>query len=112
MAARGTTRHLSDHHEQAIVDKLGGTLTRGSGSSWREKLDGRMHRLHQKFAFAWDAKATEGKSISISREMWAKTVDQADRERPAIMLRFYDPGMRVALDLAVIGIEEPDLLAI
>jgi len=110
---KSSTRYLSDHHERAAAAFFGGRIPRGSGNQWRDKLDGRQHRLEQNVAFAWDAKCTEGKSIGVSREMWEKTVNQADGERPMILLRFYNPGMKVDWDLAVISWADlSELLAI
>lgn len=103
MAARGTTRRLSDVHEKDAVEAFGGRIPRGSGNQWRDQLDGRQHRLEQNMAFAWDCKATEGKSIGVTLKMWDKTVEQADGERPMLLLRFYGPGLRVEEDLAVIS---------
>lgn len=103
MAKKSTTRRLSEVHEADAVEVFGGRLTRGSGSTWKDKLDGRQHRLEQNVAFAWDAKATEGKSIGVTREMWAKTVEQAGGERPMLLLRFYGQNLRPETDLAVIG---------
>lgn len=97
------TRDLSDKHEADAVDFFGGRLTKGSGSTWRDKLDGRMHRLAQRVAFAWDCKATEGESIGVSRKMWAKTVEQAGGERPMLLLRFYGPRLTPGIDLAVLS---------
>lgn len=108
-----TTRDLSDKHEAQAAEFFGGRVPRGSGNQWRDKLDGRQHRLKQAFAFAWDAKATEGKSIGVTRAMWYKTEDQAGGERPMLLLRFYDPGLQPALDLAVISWDDlAELLAI
>lgn len=103
MARRSTTRQLSDHHEADAAKFFGGRIPKGSGNQWRDKLDGRQHRLDQRVAFAWDCKATEGKSIGVSREMWDKTREQAGGERPMLLLRFYGNGMRVDEDLAVIS---------
>lgn len=98
-----TTRDLSDKHEAEAAEFFGGRVPRGSGNQWRDQLDGRQHRLTQNVAFAWDCKATEGKSVGVTREMWAKTVEQAAGERPMLLLRFYGPGLKVDEDLAVIS---------
>jgi hypothetical protein len=98
-----TTRDLSDKHEAQAAEFFGGRVPRGSGNQWRDKLDGRQHRLKQAFAFAWDCKATEGKSIGVTRAMWDKTVEQAGGERPMLLLRWYGPGLSVDEDLAVIS---------
>ena len=53
-------------------------------------MDGRTDRRFESFAWAWDGKSTMGKSISVTREMLEKAVEQAGGERPMIALRFYD----------------------
>lgn len=114
-----TTRKMSDRHEEDLVAILGGRMTKGSGNQWHDQMDGRTSHRHNAFAFAWDGKSTFGKSVGVSREMWAKAKEQATAERPMIPLRFYDDErLHVGLDLVVISlndaaeiIEEANLLA-
>jgi hypothetical protein len=97
-----TTRRMSDAHEEFLADLLGGRMTKGSGNQWHDQSDGKMPR-DLPYSFAWDGKATFGKSIGVSREMWAKIRKQAHDRRPMIPLRFYDTEkLDVALDLVVV----------
>jgi hypothetical protein len=82
---------MADLHEKDIADALGGTRTRASGAVWFDKGDGRAgDHLDTEFAWAWDCKATAGKSIAVSRAMLAKLVTEAHGERPLLPLRFYN----------------------
>jgi hypothetical protein len=90
-------------HEKAIAEKLGMRQSRGSGNQWRDPIDARHNHLDSEYAFAVDGKSTLAKSISVTRAMWEKAVDQAGAERPMLALRFYDDVSlsRVGHDLAV-----------
>lgn len=77
-------------HEAWLADSFGGRQTKGSGSQWRDQMDGRLNRYETEFAWAWDGKSTLGESIAITRKMLKKAVEQAGAERPMIALRFYD----------------------
>lgn len=100
---RLTTRHMSDKHEEDLVALLGGRRTPGSGNQFNNAMDGRHRRHDEPYPFAWDGKSTLGKSVGVSREMWAKAVEQAGDERPMLALRWYD-GERLnpTLDLLVV----------
>jgi hypothetical protein len=52
-------------------------------------MDGRHNRYTSAFAFAWDGKSTRSNSISVSRKMIDKAVEQAGGERPMLALRWY-----------------------
>ena len=96
---------MSDKHEEFLCTLFGGRQTKGSGNQWRDPTDGRNNRMVQSYAFAWDGKSTLGKSVGVTREMWAKVVEQAGGERPMLPLRFYDnERLDVGLDLAVLNI--------
>jgi hypothetical protein len=103
MAKDPTTRDLSDAHEIWLAETFGGRRTRGSGNQFRDQLD-----VRQDDELAWplgiDGKATRGKSLSISLDMWAKLVEQAHQLTPAIALRWYEPDNRLVpkLDLMVV----------
>jgi hypothetical protein len=81
---------MGEKHEEWAAELLGGRKTRGSGSQWRDQMDGRHNHHETEFAFAWDCKSTMAKSITVTREMTAKAVEQAGAERPMIPIRFYD----------------------
>lgn len=84
-------RHaMGEKHEEWLAETFGGRKTRGSGSQWRDQMDGRQNRYEVEFAFAWDGKSTMAQSITIDRPMLRKAVQQAGSERPMIGVRFYD----------------------
>lgn len=98
---------MGDAHESYLVRVLRGRRTRASGAVWSDQMDGRHSRFDQSFAFAWDGKSTLGKSISVSRVMWNKAVDQAGGERPILPLRFYDnESLEVGIDLVVMDLND------
>lgn len=81
---------MSDAHEEHLVEVLGGRRTPGSGNQAANPMDVRGNRYEDEMAFAVDGKSTRAKSISVTREMLDKAVEQAHGERPAIALRYYD----------------------
>lgn len=87
-----TTKQLADLHETDVVELIGGRKTKSSGNQWNDPGDGRHDHRTEEFAFAWDCKAAMPgtKSVSITREMLGKIVEQAAAERPAIPIRFYE----------------------
>lgn len=94
---------MSQIHEADIAEAMGGGVNRGSGNQWRAQMDGRVSRMHRMFAFAWDCKATLLKSVAVSRKMWEKAVEQAQGERPAVPIRFYDDeSLKTYQDLIVL----------
>lgn len=76
-------------HEEDTAERFGGRMTRGSGSTWYDKGDGR-NQHDGPFALAWDCKSTRGQSISITRAMLDKLVEESHGERPVLPLRYYD----------------------
>lgn len=81
---------ISQDHEKDIARRLGGHASRGSGNQWANPMDGRHDARSGPFVFAWDCKATRGKSIGVSREMLEKADEQAHEGRAIIPLRWYD----------------------
>jgi hypothetical protein len=81
---------MSRHHEAAMVEALGGRTVVGSGNQAHDKMDGKHTSFSEHYAFAWDAKATMGQSVGVSRSMWGKAVEQAYDRRPMVGLGFYD----------------------
>lgn len=102
-----TTRDMSHRHETHLADVLDGRMTRGSGSTWHDKADGKHRHGTRTYAFAWDGKSTTGKSIGVSVAMWDKIVEDADGMIPMIPLRFYaDTRLsRVTLDLVALELD-------
>lgn len=103
---RTTTRALSDRHEAHLAEVLGARRTPGSGNGFANPMDVRQNR-YDGIAFAIDGKATLAASVSVTREMWTKAVEQAHGERPGVALRFYDDDrLTHALDLVVISLDD------
>lgn len=100
-------KDMGDQHEQHLAAMLGMRQTRGSGNQWREPMDARHSRLDTEWAFAVDGKSTLAKSVSVTRDMWQKAVEQAGGERPMLGLRFYDNhSLKVHADLAVCSLDD------
>jgi hypothetical protein len=103
--SRLTTRKMSDRHETDVAELLGMRRTRGSGNQFADQMDGKHDEGRWRFAF--DGKATLGKSVGVSREMWAKAVEQSHGARPLLPLRFYDDErLAVGLDLVVCDLHD------
>jgi hypothetical protein len=102
-----TTHKMAEAHETWLAKVLHGRKSRGSGSQWRDQMDGRRSRYHWQFAWAWDGKSTLGKSISVTRKMLSKAREQAGGERPMIPLRFYsDERLRTYDDWFLVRAED------
>lgn len=100
-----TTRMMSDRHEDDLARLFEGRKTAGSGNQWRDQMDGKQAHGSGSYVFAWDGKSTLGKSVGITRAMWAKAIEQTQAwEIPVLPLRFYGNTRLtvVDLDLAVI----------
>lgn len=100
-------KRMGDKHEEFLAALFGGRQTRGSGNQWTNPMDGRTSRMTTRYAFAWDGKSTLSKSVSVTRKMWEKAVEQAGGERPMLAVRFYDTeSLDVGLDLALVNIHD------
>lgn len=101
---RTLNQRMADRHERDIAEDIGGSQTKGSGNQWSSQMDAGNGEKTTPFPIAADGKATLGKSISISRDMWLKAVAQTFNKIPTIWLRFYrDESLReVSTDLVVI----------
>jgi hypothetical protein len=94
---------MSEVHERRLADRLGGRMTPGSGSTWRAQMDVRQGHGDASSTYAVDGKSTLGKSISVTREMWAKAVEQAHELRPMLALLFFrDERLNVETSLVVV----------
>jgi hypothetical protein len=94
---------MSDAHEIFLADLLDGRRAVGSGNQFNDQMDGRNRRYATRYALAWDGKATLSGSVSVSRAMWAKAVEQSHGETPMLALRFYDTErLAVGRDLVVL----------
>lgn len=99
-----TTRKLSDRHEEDLAAILGGQMTKGSGNQFNDPMDGKHEYGSQRYTFAWDGKSSLGRSVSVSREMWAKAVDQARSFLPMVALRLYR-SERLQVDMDLVAVE-------
>jgi hypothetical protein len=100
-----TTRDMSDRHEAYLQKLFGGKIQRGSGNQFNGQMDVRQPRDQGYYAFALDGKSTKAASITITREMWDKAVEQAHAHEPGLPLRFYDNGrLTEALDLIALDL--------
>lgn len=100
---RTHNQQMGDAHERDIAEWIEGVQQKASGSQWQAQMDV-INDERMPFALAADGKATLGKSISITRDMWQKAVGQTFNKIPTIWLRFYrDESLReVSTDLVVI----------
>lgn len=112
MVSKPSTRDMSDKHEEFLADLLDGRRTKGSGSHWRDQMDGKNDQREQPHALAWDGKATQAASVSISREMWLKACEQSSGLIPSIAIRFYGKGFGLKPELDLIALEANDFAAI
>jgi hypothetical protein len=97
-------KRMGDKHEDFLAGLFGGRQARGSGNQWHNPMDGRTSRMTTRYAFAWDGKSTLAQSVSVSRKMWGKAIEQSGGERPMVGLRFYDnESLDVVYDLVVMS---------
>jgi len=100
-----TTRKMSARHEEDLVAVLGGQRTKNSGAVGSDQMDCHQAGLDQHYKFAWDGKATLGKSIGVSRDMWHKAVEQSRHLFTAIPLRFYADTRLTRVDIDLIALD-------
>lgn len=100
---RTHNQQMSDAHEANIAEWIGGVQHKGSGNQWSSQMDA-SNDERTPYALAADGKATLGKGISVTREMWRKAVEQTFGKIPTLWLRFYkDESLRtVEQDLVVL----------
>ncbi len=101
-----TTRKMSWAHENHVAELLGGRVTKNSGATWADQTDV-VTSQDDYYSWACDGKSSLGKSIGVSREMWAKLEEQGQTRLPALPLRFYrdERLSQVDLDLVVISLD-------
>lgn len=101
---RTLNQRMGDAHEASIAEWLKGRVQKGSGNQWHNQMDV-VNDPATPHAMAGDGKSTLGKSISVTREMWAKAKEQTFQGmEPSLHLRFYaDETLRkVDTDLTVV----------
>jgi hypothetical protein len=112
MVRKPVTRDLSNLHEDFLADLLKGRKTKNSGAQWNDQMDGVNDPYEQPYAMAWDGKATQGKSVGVTRDMWAKAVEQSHGLITALALRWYGPGYALKPELDLIAVEAQEFAAI
>jgi len=101
---RTLNQQMGDAHEADIAEWLKGRVQKGSGNQWHNQMDV-VNDPAVPYAMAGDGKSTLGKSIGITRDMWAKAREQTFQGmEPSLHLRFYaDETLRkVDTDLTVV----------
>jgi hypothetical protein len=107
LASKPKTRQMSDKHEDYLADVLDGRKAVGSGNQFNDPMDGRNKRYDQPFALAWDGKSTLAASVTVTKQTWAKALEQAQGEIPMLALRWYgDYRLEPDLDLAVLDMRD------
>lgn len=105
--SRTLSQQMGDSHEADIAEWTGGRVQKASGSQWQNQGDTKNGEHLVPYPITSDGKSTMGGSISVSRKMWQKLVEQTFGQNPALFLRFYEPGVRfrqVDIDLAVVRV--------
>lgn len=101
-----TTREMSDRHESFLARVFDGRVTKASGAT-TDKGDGRQPKGEQTYCFAWDAKSTRGRSISVKVADWEKLRDQTVGYRPMLPLRLYlDDRLVESADFVVFDVHD------
>lgn len=104
MSKSRTTRQVSDEHENFLVKRFADWNARRSPSSGAMPNDpidvtSDLHVI--------EAKATEGKSISVKLDDWLKNRAKAyNGRRPAMAFRFRDPYNGKHIDLFLVEVED------
>ena len=82
---------LSRLHEADIASWFDGTQHVGSGNQYHHQGDGRTG-YHGEWDFRWDCKAAMPgtQSITVTRAMIDKLIEQCHGARPMLPMRFYD----------------------
>lgn len=102
MAAKGTTRAMSDRHEQFLAQLVGARRTPGSGNGFANQMDVR-NDSREPYPLALDGKSTMARSITVTRDMIEKGEEQAHECQAGFALRFYDNDrLTKAIDLILI----------
>jgi hypothetical protein len=113
MAKDPTTRDLSDKHAEHIARLFGAPVQRGSGNQSNRQTDNRMAvTRHTPIAFAFEGKATQRASLSVSLADWCKLVEQSHDLRPAMAYRFYRPDNLLVPEVDLIAVRADDFAEI
>jgi len=97
----------SDIYEDFLDRVLGADKAHHSSAHFDNPTNSKQSEHEAEFVFAWNAAATRGDSITVTKAMWEKACEWAWGDRPMVALRFYDSetietGPR--LDLAVVSL--------
>jgi hypothetical protein len=94
-------RRMSDKHEEFLARVFGGDRTPGSGNQWHAQTDG--HNVD----FAWDAKSTRSRSMTITIEMLDKLDEQSYPRRSFLPIRFYgDERLSTYRDKVLVDLDD------
>lgn len=101
------TRDMSDRHEGAVAEALGGRLTRGSGCTAQDATDV-VNKPEDEFTWAADGKSTLSQSISLNVTDWKKLAEQSDGRMPLMPLRTYGDGRLSysTMDVVAVGLDD------
>jgi hypothetical protein len=105
--SRTLNQQMSDAHEADIAEWTDGRQPKASGSQWHDPLDVK-NDTRTAYPLGNDGKATLGKSLSITREMWRKLREECFGHIPTWWGRFYqDESLRtVHLDLVALEVDD------
>jgi hypothetical protein len=92
---------MSDKHEEFLARVFGGDRTPGSGNQWHAQTDG--HNVE----FAWDAKSTLARSMTITIDMLDKLDEQSYPRRSLLPIRFYgDERLSTYRDKVLVDLDD------
>lgn len=106
--SRTLVQKMADSHELWIGEQIKGHQPKGSGSQWHAQLDAKNGTKNTPFPIGADGKATLGKSLSITRDIWAKLREQCFGEIPTWWGRFYQDETLRTVDLDLVALEAED----
>lgn len=110
--SRTLVQKMADAHEAWIRDQIAGRTPKGSGNQWHDQLDAKNGTRNTPFPIGADGKATLGKSLSITRDLWAKLREQCFGEIPTWWGRFYRDENLHIVDLDLVALEAEDFTRI
>lgn len=104
---RTHNQKMADMHEADMATWINGHQTKSSGNQWHSRMDVKNGSRDVSIPMAGDGKSTCRRSISVTRDMWEKSVIQAGpAETPFMALRFYrdETLEQVGLDLVLLDV--------
>lgn len=99
-------QQMADAHEADMAEWTGGKVQKGSGNQWHAAMDSVDGTRDRVLPMAGDGKATGGRSIGVTREMWEKAVRQAGPvQTPYLALRWYDDAKNLVVGQDLVAID-------